>query len=279
MDNIIDSACDMVKTRIGKVPDIALVLGSGLGSIAGRMRDGISIPYSEIPGFSESTAPGHTSRLVCGYLNKIKIIILQGRFHYYEGYRMEQITYPVRFLKKLGCSTLFLTNASGGINRRFTPGDLMLITDHINLTGQNPLIGPNDITIGERFPDMTRAYSPELIDIAEKSAAKLGIGLQKGVYAWMSGPSFETPAEIRMLEIIGADTVGMSTVPEVIAASHAGLKVIAISCISNMAAGILEQPVSAEEVNEVGNAIAEKFAALISAIIQSPYLSSRGPNK
>ena len=262
-NNNLEEACVLIKERIGEIPEAALVLGSGLGRMAENLENRITIPYSEIPGFPVSTAPGHASLFICGYLNGIKIIVFQGRFHYYEGYGMQQITYPVHLLKKLGCGTLFLTNAAGGINRDFSPGDLMLITDHINMTGQNPLRGPNDDTAGERFPDMTKAYSPGLAAAAEKAAAELGIKLQKGVYAWMTGPSFETPAEIRMLEIIGADAVGMSTVPEVIAAHHAGIKVIAVSCISNMAAGILEQPITSEEVNEVGKTAAAKFISLI----------------
>ena len=233
-----------------------------------------AIPYSEIPGFPVSTAPGHASRLVFGRINGYELIILQGRFHFYEGYSMEQITFYIRVLNTLGLKTLILTNASGGVNRSFNPGDLMLLSDHINLTGQNPLIGPNDDSIGARFPDMTKAYAPKLRQLAKDAAAPLGIRLQEGVYAWMTGPSYETPAEIRMLDIIGADSIGMSTVPEAIAAVHCGIEVLAISCITNMAAGVLDQPITAEEVMETGAEKAPEFSALISGIIDLYYANS-----
>lgn len=263
----IDRACNLVKERIGEVPEIALILGSGLGSIADDLENSVSISYREIPGFPQSTAPGHASRLVSGMLNGIRVIIFQGRFHYYEGYSMQQISFPIRFLKKLGCRTLLMTNASGGVNRGYTPGDIMLITDHINMTGQNPLIGTNDDEVGIRFPDLSDAYNLNLRAMAKEAAAYIGLEMKEGVYAWMTGPSFETPAEIRMLETLGADAVGMSTVPEVITAVHAGLEVLGISCISNMAAGILDQPITGEEVLEIGKKVTGQFAALISSFL------------
>ena len=266
-NNTIDNACSIISERLGEIPRFAVVLGSGLGSLVDRIEDCKSISYSEIPGFPVSTAPGHASRLLSGTLCGNPLLVLQGRFHYYEGYSMQQVTYYVRCLKKLGCRTLLITNASGGINRSFKPGDFMLLTDHINLTGLNPLTGPNEKDSGPRFPDMSRAYSPELRQIAADAAAPLGISLKEGVYAWMIGPSFETPAEIRMLEILGADVVGMSTVPEVIAAVHAGIEVLSISLVSNMAAGVLEQPISAEEVMEAGKHAAADFSAFISNIL------------
>jgi purine-nucleoside phosphorylase len=264
---IMDRACALVKQKIGEVPRIALVLGSGLGSLADKLENRVSIPYSEIPGFPVSTAPGHASRLVCGTLNETPILMFQGRFHHYEGYKMEQIAYPVRFLKKLGCETLILTNAAGGVNRSYVPGDLMIISDHINMSGQNPLIGPNDEYFGPRFPDLTKAYNRELRVILKDAAASLGLTMKEGVYAWMTGPSFETPAEIRMLDNMGADAIGMSTVPEVITAVHAGMSVVGISCISNMAAGILDQPITSDEVMEIGQQVSKRFSALISKFV------------
>jgi len=261
--NLMEEACTMVRERISEVPEIALVLGSGLGNIADKLTNKISIPYREIPGFPESTAPGHASRLICGRLEETRVLIFQGRFHHYEGYTLDQIAYPVKFLKKLGCRTLVLTNAAGGVNRSFQPGDLMLITGHINTVGKNPLMGKNDEFFGPRFPDLSGAYSRELKDLMLNAAGQLDISLKEGVYAWVSGPSFETPSEIRMLDILGADAVGMSTVPEVITASHAGLEVLGISCISNMAAGILDQPITGEEVLQIGRQVTEKFTSLI----------------
>ena len=256
-----------LKSRIGKVPEIALILGSGLAGIAGSLSDVVSIPYQDIPGFPLSTAPGHISNLICGKLNGTRIIMLQGRFHHYEGCSMKQLAFPIRVLKVIGCSAVVVTNASGGINREFSPGDLMLITDHINMTGLNPLVGPNDEKIGPRFPDLSDAYTAELQVLVREAAESAGIRLKEGVYAWMTGPSFETPAEIRMLAALGADAVGMSTVPEVITAAHSGLKVLSVSCISNMAAGILKQPVTAEEVMEIGKLVEEKFTELISRFL------------
>jgi purine-nucleoside phosphorylase len=260
---LLEQACSFVKKKIGDVPEIALVLGSGLGQLADALENPVSIPYKDIPGFPVSTAPGHASRLVCGTLDGIRVLTFKGRFHHYEGYTMEQVSYPIRFLKLLGCKTLVLTNAAGGINRSFTPGDLMLISDHINFTGKNPLIGPNYDAFGPRFPDLSNAYNSNLRALVKDAANELDIPLKEGVYAWMTGPSFETPAEIKMLESMGADAIGMSTVPEVITAVHSGIKVVGISCISNMAAGILDQPITAEEVMEIGQQVSRDFSSLI----------------
>ncbi len=267
----LDNACSYVSDKIGEIPKIALILGSGLGSLADKLEQPVLIPYSQIPGFPLSTAPGHASRLVCGSLNGNRVIAFQGRFHHYEGYSMEQIAFPIRFLSKLGCSTLVVTNAAGGINRSLVPGDLMLISDHININGLNPLLGPNDDSEGTRFPDMTSAYSQDLRDLLVETAENLNIRLKEGVYAWTTGPSFETPAEIQMLRILGADVVGMSTVPEVLTAVHGGLDVLGISCISNMAAGILDQPITSEEVIEIGRQVSGRFSELISGFIALYY--------
>lgn len=260
---LLQQACSFVKKQIGDVPDIALVLGSGLGHLADALDKPVTIPYKDIPGFPVSTAPGHASKLVIGTLAGINVLTFKGRFHHYEGYTMEQVSFPIRFLKLLGCKTLILTNAAGGINRSFNPGDLMLISDHINLAGKNPLTGPNDNTFGPRFPDLSNAYNSDLRTLVKEAASDLGLALREGVYAWMTGPSFETPAEIRMLGAIGADAIGMSTVPEVITAVHSGIDVVAISCISNMAAGILDQPITEEEVMDIGKQVSKDFASLI----------------
>lgn len=264
---LLEQACSYVKKHIDNIPTLTLVLGSGLGHIADELENPVTIPYKDIPGFPVSTAPGHASKLVCGTLAGKRIFIFKGRFHHYEGYSMEQIAYPIRFLKKIGCKTLFLTNAAGGINCSYTPGDLMLIKDHINLTGKNPLVGTNLDSFGPRFPDLTYAYNPEMGIRIKEIAKKLDIPLKEGVYAWMTGPSFETPAEIRMLKSMGADAVGMSTVPEVITAVHSGLNILGISCISNMAAGILDQPIKEEEVMEIGKQVSRDFSTLIRAFI------------
>jgi len=247
----------------GASPDIALILGSGLNSLAEELEDAISIPYKDLPGFPETSAPGHTSQMLIGNLEGHRVMALMGRFHYFEGYEIAQIAYPIRLLKILGCPRLLLTNAAGGINRSFSAGDLMLITDHINFTGQNPLIGRNDEGFGPRFPDMSDCWSRELSQTIRNAAANQGISLQEGVYIWFTGPSFETPAEIRMASIIGGDAVGMSTVPEVITAAHCGIQTAGISCISNMAAGIINQPITAEEVIETGASVSADFRALI----------------
>lgn len=260
-------AADFISKNFSSPPKVGLILGSGLNDLADEITDAVAIPYKEIPHFPSSTAPGHKGQLVIGMLQGTQVITMQGRFHHYEGYDMKVIAFPIRVMKLLGVETLILTNAAGGVNTSFSPGDLMLITDHIKFGGGHPLIGPNDSEFGVRFPDMSKAYTPELQNVVKKAATGLGIKLQEGVYTYLTGPCYETPAEIRMLRTLGADAVGMSTVPEVITASHAGMKVLGISCISNMAAGILDQPITEEEVIEAGQQVKGTFARLLKEII------------
>ncbi|MDC7224583.1 MAG: purine-nucleoside phosphorylase [Spirochaetales bacterium] len=260
-------AADFIKSRIENLPKTGLILGSGLNELADAVDNPVIIPYGDIPHFPRSTAPGHKGRLVLGKLEGKEVIVMQGRFHYYEGYPMDTIVFPIRVMKLLGVEKLIVTNAAGGVNTSFNPGDLMIIEDHIKMGGGHPLIGPNDNDFGPRFPDMSQAYTGSLIKIAEEEGKALNLNLQKGVYTFMTGPCYETPAEIRMLRTLGADAVGMSTVPEVITAAHAGLDVLGISCISNMAAGILDQPITEEEVIEAGQMVKEKFTNLLKAIL------------
>src|SRR5699024_10713115 len=232
-------AKEAIQTYTSIEPEIGLILGSGLGVMADDIENSVTIPYHKIPHFPKSTVAGHKGQLVIGTLHGKKVIAMQGRFHYYEGYTMEQVTFPVRVMKKLGVHSLIVTNAAGGINKDFSPGDLMVIKDHLNLFGDNPLIGENIDEFGPRFPDMSNVYDREYMEIAVNCAKDLGITLQTGVYAGNTGPTYETPQEIKMLRTLGGDAVGMSTVPETIVAAHAGLKILGISCISNMASGIL----------------------------------------
>ncbi len=262
-------AAEYIGERIGEAPGMALVLGSGLGGLGDEVENPVVIPYSQIPGFPESTAPGHAGRLVSGTLAGRKVLVMQGRFHYYEGYPLAKVVLPVRTFKMLGIGRILLTNAAGGCNPAFAPGDFMILRDHINLTGQNPCIGPNDDALGQRFFDMTRAYSPALRALARRAGEEQGLALHEGVYAWFTGPSFETPAEIRMARTLGADAVGMSTVPEAIAAAHCGLEVLGISCITNMAAGMLDKPITSEEVLEISAARRPQFSALVRRIVES----------
>lgn len=250
-------------------PTIGLILGSGLGILADDIENEVMIPYQNIPHFPQSTVEGHKGQLVIGELEGKTVVAMQGRFHYYEGYTMEQIVFPIHVMHMLGVKTLIVTNAAGGINQQYQPGDLMIIKDHINHFGLNPLIGPHDNTLGPRFPDMSQAYDPDYINIALSVAKELGISVHTGIYIGVSGPSYETPAEIKMFRILGADAVGMSTVPEVIAARHANLRILGISCISNMAAGILEQPLSHEEVIETTKKVQHDFLKLIKHTIRS----------
>jgi len=260
-------AAAYIAARISGVPDTALVLGSGLGSLAGEVENPVIIPYGDIPGFAVSTAPGHAGRLVIGKLNGRQVLVMQGRLHCYEGHPLDRVVFPVRVFKMLGVKNLILTNAAGGVNMSYRPGDFMLISDHINLSGRNPLVGANCDELGPRFPDMSRAWDPALRAGARKVASGLGLELREGVYAWLLGPSYETPAEIRMVRIIGGDAVGMSTVPEAIAAAHCGLRTLGISCITNMAAGILDKPISGEEVIEISEKRRPEFSALIRGIV------------
>ena len=263
----IREAAESIRGKTALAPEIALILGSGLGVLADHVEDAAVIPYEDIPHFPLSTVEGHAGELVIGRLAGRPVVIMRGRFHMYEGYGPELTAFPVRVMKALGARTLVVTNAAGGINTSFEPGDLMLIADHLNLTGRNPLVGPNDGELGPRFPDMSEAYSRRLRAIANETAREQGLKLREGVYAGLLGPSYETPAEIRMLRALGADAVGMSTVAEVIAARHAGLEVLGISCISNMAAGILDQPLSHDEVMETTERVKSRFLALVTGVI------------
>lgn len=260
----IRESAEAIRQRIGdRAPEALMILGSGLGGMAELIKDEIQIPYREIPHFSQSTAPGHSGRLVCGELGGKQVLVMDGRVHYYEGYCFEQVVLPVQAARLLGVRTLVVTNASGGINRNYQPGDLMLIADHIKLCGDSPLRGENADGLGVRFPDMTYVYTPRLRQIARDSARKLGMELKEGIYYYAMGPQYETPAEIRAMGILGADAVGMSTAPEAIAAAHAGMEVLGISLIANMASGILDQPLTCEEVIEAGEKAKDKFGALV----------------
>jgi purine-nucleoside phosphorylase len=263
----IGEASEFIKSKINFTPEIGLILGSGLGVLADSVEQPVSIRYEDIPHFPVSTVEGHAGELVAGVLGGKRVMIMKGRFHPYEGYDVKEITFPVRVMKELGAGTLLVTNAAGGINESYSPGDLMLIKDHINLTFRNPLIGPNDESLGVRFPDMSEAYSRKLRERAKQVASEQGLNVQEGVYVGLLGPSYETPAEIRMLRTLGGDAVGMSTVAEVITARHAGLQVLGISCISNMAAGILDQPLSHHEVMETTEKVKEQFLKLVTGII------------
>ncbi|WP_188453738.1 purine-nucleoside phosphorylase [Virgibacillus oceani] len=269
MQTEIREASTFIQDKITTSPAIGLILGSGLGVLAEKIEDPVTISYKEIPHFPVSTVSGHKGQLVAGKLEGKQVIAMQGRFHFYEGYSMKQVTFPVRVMKELGAESIIVTNAAGGINKDFNPGDLMLITDHINNMGTNPLIGPNDAELGVRFPDMSQVYNASYTDHAEKCAKDLGITIQKGVYVGNTGPTYETPAEIKMLRTLGGDAVGMSTVPEVTVAGHAGLKVLGISCISNMAAGILDQPLTHTEVIETTEKVKEDFLKFVKEIIRT----------
>jgi purine-nucleoside phosphorylase len=263
----VEHAARTIRARVNIEPRIALVLGSGLGGLADEFQEAVAIPYDEIPGFVSSTAQGHAGRLVSGKLENVPVVAMQGRVHYYEGYSLEQVTFPVRTFQLLGIKTLILTNAAGGINIELNQGALMVISDHLNLMGVNPLIGPNDESFGPRFPDLTEVYSRELQELVVEEAKAMGVEVRRGVYAALSGPSYETPAEIHMLRNFGADAVGMSTVPEAIVARHMGMEVVGISCITNMAAGISDQPINHDEVMETGNRVRETFAGLLKRVI------------
>jgi len=263
----IERAANYLKGKFPNTPQIGLILGSGLGVLAEEIEDAVKIPYEEIPEFPVSTVEGHAGRLVWGKLQGAIVLAMQGRFHYYEGYSFDKVTFPIRVMKALGVQQLIVTNAAGGVNEDFQPGDLMIISDHINNMGNNPLIGPNDPELGVRFPDMTEAYSKRLRKLARNVAETLNIKIREGVYVGNTGPSYETPAEIRMLRALGGDAVGMSTVPEVIVARHAQIEVLGISCISNMAAGILDESLTHEEVIETTNKVQAQFLRLVKAIV------------
>jgi purine-nucleoside phosphorylase len=262
-----EDAAKVVLTRTTLRPKIGLVLGSGLGAFADSLTDSTKVPYSDIPSFPQSTAIGHVGRLVIGSAGTVPVAAMQGRVHQYEGYSAQQVAFPIRVFARMGIKSVILTNAAGGINLGYSQGALVLIRDHINLQGTNPLVGPNDDRFGLRFPDMTHTYSRQYREIAREEAARLGIMLHEGIYAALLGPSYETPAEIEHLRRIGADLVGMSTVAEVIAARHMALNVLAISCVTNMAAGILDQPLSHAEVMETGERVRSVFESLLNAVL------------
>ena len=262
-----DSAAQLILQRTPLRPHIGLVLGSGLGGFAESLTDAVRVLYTEIPAFPRSTAIGHAGQMVLGNAGNVAVAAMQGRVHLYEGYSAQEVTFPIRVFGRMGINAVILTNAAGGINLSYSQGALVLIRDHINLQGANPLVGPNDDRFGVRFPDMTHAYAKEYRAMAREEAARLKITLQEGIYAGLLGPSYETPAEIEYLRRIGADLVGMSTVAEVIAARHMGIKVLAISCVTNMAAGILDQPLSHAEVMETGERVRATFEALLRAVL------------
>ena len=263
----INDAAEKVLAVCGQA-EIGIILGSGLGDYAEALEDAVKLPYSEIPGFPRSTVAGHAGMWCCGTLHGKRVVMMQGRFHYYEGYSMKDVTLPVRVMQKIGVKTLIVTNAAGGVNLGYHPGELMVIGDIFSMTAQNPLIGPNLDAFGPRFPDMSCAFDKELRALAHECANEQGFALREGVYAQMTGPTYETPAEIRMLRTLGADAVGMSTVPEVIVARHGGMRVLGISCITNMAAGILDQPLNHAEVTETANRVKGQFRNLLDRIIE-----------
>ncbi|HJQ33611.1 MAG TPA: purine-nucleoside phosphorylase [Pyrinomonadaceae bacterium] len=263
-----EHAARFIRSRAGQRDvRVALVLGSGLGAFADQLEDAEAIPYSEIPGFARPTVEGHAGRLVVGNVGGSMVAAMQGRFHFYEGYTLEEVTFPVRVLGLLGAHSLVLTNAAGGLNNSYEQGSLVLLSDHLNLMGTNPLLGRNDERFGPRFPDMTEVYDREYQEAAIREAREMGLELRRGVYAALSGPSYETPAEIRMLRLLGADAVGMSTVPEAIVARQMGMRVLGLSCITNMAAGVLDKPINHEEVIETGERVRETFAELLRRVI------------
>jgi purine-nucleoside phosphorylase len=264
----VQAAAAAVSKRIGAPPDVAIVLGSGLGDFAAALREPLTIPYTEIPHWPASAVVGHAGTLVAGWLGGKRVAALSGRAHYYEGHDMRRVTFAVRAIAALGVRTLILTNAAGGINLAFEPGTLMVMDDHINLMGTNPLVGPNDERFGPRFPDMSEVYARRLRDVADAVAREQGSPLVHGVYAALHGPSYETPAEIRYLRAIGADAVGMSTAPEAIVARHMGMEVLGISCITNMAAGVLPQPLVHDEVMETARRVRTRFARLLEGIVE-----------
>jgi purine-nucleoside phosphorylase len=262
-----DRAAKFILSKTKLRPRVAVVLGSGLGAFADDLAGAVRIPYEKIPGFPRSTAEGHAGRLVIGKAGDVVVAAMQGRVHFYEGYSLKEVVFPMRVLGRLGIRAAILTNAAGGINTALKQGALVIIRDHINLQGSNPLIGPNEERFGARFPDMTQAYSKSYRSIANEESRRLGIEVFEGVYAALTGPSYETPAEIRYLRTIGADLVGMSTAPEVIVARHMGIRVLGISCVTNMAAGILDQPINHAEVMETGERVKGHFVALLRVVL------------
>ena len=263
-----ETAAERLRERIGGVPDVAVVLGSGLGDFADGLTGAVTTPYADIPHWPASAVVGHAGKLVTGSLGGRRVAALAGRAHFYEGHDLRTVTFATRVLGLLGVEQIILTNAAGGINLGFKPGTLMVIDDHINLLGTNPLVGANDDRFGVRFPDMTQVYASRLRDIADAAAAARGVAISHGVYVAVHGPSYETPAEIRYLRTIGADAVGMSTVPEALVARHMGLEVLGISCITNPAAGVLPEPLHHDEVMEVARRVRGEFSSLLEGIIE-----------
>jgi purine-nucleoside phosphorylase len=264
---VIDEAVSFIRSRTPIAPQAAVILGSGLGGFADRVEAAVEIPYAEIPGWPVSTAIGHSGTLVMGTFAGVPLAVMKGRAHLYEGHTADRVIFGVRVLGRLGANAIVITNACGGVREDLAPGDLVLISDHLNLQGTSPLVGPNDDTLGPRFPDMSDAYDPALRAIAHDAAGRLGQTLSEGVYAAWLGPAFETPAEIRMIRVLGGDLVGMSTVPEVLAARHMGLRCLAISCVTNMAAGILPEPIDAEHVLIVGAKAQDRLTALLAEVL------------
>ncbi|AOM82740.1 purine-nucleoside phosphorylase [Salisediminibacterium beveridgei] len=264
----IEQAKKFIESKLTIKPEIGLILGSGLGVLADEIEAPLVIPYHEIPGFPASTVSGHKGQLVIGELQGKRVVAMQGRFHFYEGYDMQLVTLPVRVMRAIGVEKLIVTNAAGGINESYNPGDLMIIEDHLNMFGTNPLIGPNLDETGVRFPDMSQAYTKAYLNLAHEVANDIGLTVRQGVYVGNTGPVYETPAEVRMLRSLGGDAVGMSTVPEVIAARHSGMEVLGISCISNMAAGILDQPLTHDEVIETTERVRFDFLTFVKEIVK-----------
>ncbi len=272
MKDELDAAAAAVRARTETTPAVGVVLGSGLGAFADAVEDAVEVPYADIPGWPRATAVGHAGRLVLGSFGGVPVAVMRGRAHLYEGLSPTEVVFGIRVLGQLGIRTLVLTNAVGAIDDSLRPGQLVLISDHLNLQAQSPLVGPNDESLGPRFPDMSDAYDPELRAAAKAAAEQLGLDLGEGVYAAWLGPAFETPAEIRMLRTLGADTVGMSTVPEVLAARHMGIRCLAVSCVTNLAAGISPEPIDHEQVLEVGARAADSLVALLRELV--PTLSA-----
>ncbi|NNF99411.1 MAG: purine-nucleoside phosphorylase [Desulfobacteraceae bacterium] len=264
----IHQAAGRIKDQIDIMPQIGLILGSGLGALAGEVKDPVTISYGDIPHFQESTVEGHSGQLVIGLLEEKPVLVLQGRIHYYEGFTMNQVVFPVRCMKALGINSLVVTNAAGSLDTEYHPGDLMLIRDHIKMVSDSPLRGPNIDEFGPRFNDLSDPYTKDIRTMAKKCGRELGIVLKEGVYCYMPGPSYETASEVRMLKLLGGHAVGMSTVPEVITAGHAGMNVMGLSCLTNMGTGILDQPLDHSEVVETGVRVRETFISLLKRIVR-----------
>src|SRR5712691_2930376 len=262
-----EKAARMIRTRANPDVSVAIVLGSGLGGFDEALTESIAISYRDIPGFARATVEGHAGQLVIGKCGEVTVAAMQGRFHFYEGYSLEEVTFPIRVLKLLGVRTLVLTNASGALNVEFVPGSLMVISDHINLLGANPLTGPNDDRFGPRFPDLTLVYAAELQNMVIEEARAMGMEMRRGIYAALSGPSYETPAEIHMVRTLGADAVGMSTVPEAIVARHMEIQVIGISCITNLAAGVSNRLIDHGQVMAIGERVRAEFTELLRRVV------------